>query len=349
MKIFFSSVLCFLIFISCEENKKNIIDNFNTIENINHIPIELTGDSFFSKVWKIHYVDNRLIAYDVDNTFLFSVTDLDNKMMLAKFGKLGQGPGEILGMVTTTSMVNKNTISFFEPNKSILYTINYEDLSNPLLTEILSVKGIDLIMTLTPLSSDLFIATGIFEQGRYMLLDKSGKVISYNFDYPTLSNDEIFTNAHKAMSFQGELAVRPDGKRFFSVCEDSEVFEIIEITQNNTLNKLFEFHGELGNFKPDGDGINSISAAVSRNSKMKFIDSYCTQEYIYLLYSNRVIGDNLYKAYLANTVLIFDWNGNTIKLLNLDTDVSKIAIDGNNRYMYAYSNDTEQLVAFSLE
>ncbi|SFL52127.1 TolB-like 6-blade propeller-like [Porphyromonadaceae bacterium KH3CP3RA] len=349
MKIYLSLVLCLFISLSCKENEKKIINNFNEIENVSHTPVKLDNDSFFSKVWKIYYVNDKLITYDVDNEFLFSITDLNKKVMLSKFGKLGQGPDEISGMVTTTSIVNKNTISFFEPNKSILYTINFENPTNLLLTEELSVKGIDMIMTLTPLSSDLFVATGIFEQGRFLLLDKAGKVISYNFDYPTFTNEEIFTHAHKAMAFQGKLAVRPDGKRFFFACEDSEVFEIIEITQNNNLNKIFEFHGELGNFKPEGDGRNSIAAAISRNSKKKFIDSYCTQDYIYLLYSNKVIGDNIYDAYLANTVLVFDWDGNPVKLLNLDTTVSNIAINENDRYMYAYSNDTEQLIRFTLE
>lgn len=349
MKIYISCALCLLIFLSCGENRKSIIDSFREIENINHTPVKLKNDSHFSKVFKIYCINNNLITYDVDGEFIFSITNLDKEIMLSKFGKLGQGPDEILGMVTTTSIVNENTISFFEPNKSILYTINFENLTNPVLTEVLSVKGIDMILTLTPLSSDIFVATGIFEKGRYMLLDKSGKVISYNFDYPTFTNEEMFTNAHKAMAFQGRLAVRPDGKRFFFACEDSEVFEIIEITQNNNLYKIFEFHGEVANFKPEGDGIESVSAAIDRNSKTKFIDSYCTQDHIYLLYSNRVIGDNGYNAYLANRVFVFDWDGNPVKLLNSDIDVSNIAIDENDRYMYAYSNDTEQLIRFTLE
>jgi hypothetical protein len=347
MKNYLFPVLCLFIFFSCKENKKNILDNFNRIENISHTPIKLADTSYFSQVWKIYIVNNKLIAYDVDHTFLFSVTDLDKKVMVSKFGKLGQGPDEILGTVTTTSIVDKNTISFFEPNKSILYTIDYEDLTDPLLTEVLSVKGKNII-TLTPISSELFIATGLFEQGRYMLLDKSGKILSYHFDYPPFPNDEIFTNAHKALAFQGDLAVRPDGKRFFFACEDSEVFEIVEITRNNNLNKIYEFYGELGNYKPEGDGKNSISAALSRHSKTKFIDSYCTQDYIYLLYANKVIGDNIYDAYLANTILVFDWDGNAVKLLNLDTVVSNIAIDENDRYLYAYCNDTEQLIRFKL-
>jgi len=338
----------FTHFFSCKENKISIISSFNKIENLNHTPIKLKNDSLFSKVFKIYCIDNYLIAYDVDGEFIFSITDLNKEIMLSKFGKLGQGPNEILGMPTTTSMVDKNTISFFEPNKSILYTINFENLTNPLCREELSVKGIDIIMTLTPLSSDLFVATGIFEQGRYLLLDKEGKVISYNFDYPSFTNEEMFTNAHKAMAFQGKLAVRPDGKRFFFACEDSEIFEIIEITQNNNLNKIFEFYGELANFKPEGDGMESVSAAIDRNSKIKFIDSYGTRDYIYLLYANKVIGDNIYDAYLANTVLVFDWEGNPVKLLKLNTNVSNIAINENDTYMYAYSNDTEQLIRFKL-
>lgn len=347
-KKYLSILICLFSIFSCNEKIENITDYFKTKEDLNHTVIKLENDSYYSKVWKFYCFDNKLVAYDVDHAYLFSITDLNKKVMLTKFGKIGQGPDEVLGTVTSTSMVGKNVISFFEPNKSVLYTVNFEDVASTVQTEVLSVKGTDIILTLTPLSSDLFIATGIFEQGRYLLLDKKGRVISYNFEYPTLPNDEAFTHAQKAMVFQGALASRPDGERFFSVCEDNEVFEIIEVTSTNELNKIFEFHGEMGDFKAEGDGVNSVSAAVSRFSKKKFIDSYCTQDNIYLLYSNRVIGSKINNAYFSDIVLIFNWDGNPIKMLNLDVDVSSIAVDEVDRYLYAYSDDIEQIIRFDL-
>lgn len=349
MKKYLSAAICLFILFSCKEKIESITDYFKTEKNIHNTVIELEDESQYSRVWKLYCFDNKLVAYDVDHSYLFSITDLNKKEIVTKFGKIGQGPDEILGTVTSTSMFSKNAFSFFEPNKSVLYMVNFEDITSPVQTEVLSVKGIDVIMTLTPLSSNLFIATGIFERGRYLLLDKTAKVISYNFDYPTLPNEGTFTHAHKAMAFQGDLGVRPDGERFFSACEDNEVFEIIEITSQNELNMIFKFHGELGDYKSDGDGINSISAAISKFSKTKFIDSYCTQNYIYLLYSNRAIENKINNPYLADRVLVFDWDGKPVKILNLDAEVNSIAVDEIDQYLYAYCEDIEQIIRFDLK
>ncbi len=62
-----------------------------------------------------------------------------------------------------------------------------------------------------------------------------------------------------------------------------------------------------------------------------------------------MIGSNIYDAYLANKIIVFDWDGNPIKILNLDTEVSNITIDENDRVIYAYSNEMEQLIKFKLE
>lgn len=336
---------------SCKESKyskHSFVDNFKKSEVINHSVVQLDKDSYFSRVWKIYHAGNGIIAYDVDDQFLFSFTALNQKKMVSKFGKLGQGPDEILGMVTATSLIDNYTITFFEPNRGVLYKINFEDILNPKLSRKLSVKELGAILTLTPISPDLFVATGAFEEGRYLLLNKSGEVLSYNFDYPRFDNEDHFTNAHKAMAFQGSISVRPDGERFFFVCRKSEVFEIIEVTQDDKLTKKFEFHGEMGDYKAEGDGVNSISAAISRYSKLKFIDSYATQQYIYLLYSDRVIDGGVENPYSANRVFVFDWNGKPVKLFNLDVDVNCIAINESDDNMYAYSNDTEQLLKFDL-
>lgn len=290
-KLFYILLLfCSLILFSCQESNRSFADNFKKVDDINHSVVQLDKDSYFSRVWKIYHTGNSIVANDMDNQFFFSITDLNQRKIVSKFGGLGQGLDEIARMVATTSLIDNHTISFYDSYKGVLYKADFEDNLNPQISiEWLADNLSSSIMRLTPISSDLFVAIGRFEQGRYLLVNKAGEVLSYNFDYPRFDNEEYFTNAHKAMAFQGHISVRPDGERFFFACGDSEVFEIIEVAQGDRLKKIYEFHGEMGDYKADGDGVNTISAPISRYSKLKFIDSYASQQYIYLLYSDRVI------------------------------------------------------------
>ncbi|RNC63315.1 BF3164 family lipoprotein [Proteiniphilum sp. X52] len=344
-------VVWVFLFCSCNKShKKKIINEFKEEKNIENEAIKLKNDSIFSMVFGMICLNDNLIAYDVDNIFLFSITDLKKHEMLSKFGKLGQGPEDISSLPTSVSIVDQTSISFFESNKNILYTINLKDPVSPTIQKNEFLKeSEEMFMSLSPIKSNLFIATGTFANGRYLLMNKNGEKISYNFDYPHVPNKENLTNAHKAMAFQGKLMARPDGERFFFACEDSEIFEIIKIEQDNKLNKIYEFHGELAHFKAEGDGITTIASAIDRNSNTKFVDAYGTQNFIYLLYANKIIGNDIYKSYLANTILVFDWNGKAIKKLNLDTDLSKIAVDEFDKTLYGIDPNSETyLVKFPL-
>lgn len=229
-------VLCLLwilILYSCNnKNQGDILSGFYKIENISNTSIKLENDSILHQVFGLICSNNNLIAYDVDGTYFFSFTDLKSNTMLSKVAKQGQGPNEVVGYPQSISLIDKHTFSFFESNKCILYSVNFKDPSYPRLKKKVVLNRDDgIIMSMIPLPPYLYIALGHFEQGRYLLLDKEGKKISYNFEYPKLPNDEMFTNAHKAMAFQGEFMGRPDGERFFFACTNSEVFEIIEVSQ----------------------------------------------------------------------------------------------------------------------
>ncbi|HBG41549.1 MAG TPA: hypothetical protein DDW85_09065 [Porphyromonadaceae bacterium] len=195
------------------------------------------------------------------------------------------------------------------------------------------------MINIVPLISGKYVALGLFENGRYLLLDNAGKEISYNFDYPKFEGEESFTNAHKAMAFQGKIMNRPDGRRFFFACSNSELFQIFQI-KNNKIGSIYDFQGEFATFVPEGDGHQKIAAGVSRDSKTKFIDAYCTQKYIYLLYSNRLIRENINKAFYANIILVYDWNGKAIKRYNLDIDVNNIAVNEDDNMIYASDNES---------
>lgn len=205
------------------------------------------------------------------------------------------------------------------------------------------------IINALPIAYKRYIALGGFEGGRYLLLDENGNSLSSFFKYPEFTNYKNITNLHKALAFQGHLMRRPDGKRFFFAGRESEIIEILEIDKTDNINKIFNFHGRIAEFNFDGDGINFTASTIKNKSKLFFIDANCTQNYIYLLYSNKVIKDNLSNALKSSKILVIDWNGKPINLFQLDIDVNYIAVDENDVILYAYNADEEQLVKFNIK
>lgn len=85
-------------------------------------------------------------------------------------------------------------------------------------------------------------------------------------------------------------------------------------------------------------------------NRMGYWDIDVTEEYIYTLYSGRERTDPNQST--GNKVFVFDWEGNPIKQLNLDVEVSRIAVDQNNETLYAVANDDNNealIVSFSLD
>jgi len=238
-------------------------------------------------------------------------------------------------------------MTLFNSNQNTLFYINYK--GDMLPKKKLEFNKNDNIRSVISISSQRYIALGAFEEGRYLLLDENGEKLSFNFDYPSMTDGtELSTPMFKHMAFQGTLMRKPNGDSFFFVTSKSEIFEIIKVNEDDKLDKVFSYHGETGQFVFEGDGYSRTSIATKRASKMFFADATCSDNYIYLLYSNKVIGDNLYRAYRSNNVLVFDWKGEPVTSLLLDIEVDNIAVDKNDSYMYAYNKSTEQLVKFDL-
>lgn len=332
---------------ACSVKKDSLADQFRITKEIQHERVEVRNNESYSQIYRLLIEGENLIAYDYTGDFFFSKTDLRNQTIDFHFGRKGQGPNEVMMMPNGVTIFN-NKLYFYSINQSALFFIDYRQESDCFPEKVMASNREDQIMEITPIDFDKFVALGGFKEGRYLLLDKDGGKISYNFDYPTFDGDKDTSPMHKFMAFQGHLVSRPDGKSFFFAGSSSELFEIIEIRENDVMNKVFDFQGELAQFVLEGDGIKISSAAIKKESKMFFIDANCTQNYIYLLISDKIIGDDFYNAIRSNKILVFDWNGNPVTSLSLDIEVNSIAVDSSDKVLYAYDQGNEQLVKFNL-
>lgn len=344
-------ILSFLLIniTSCTAKEINKIeDMFRTPKVLTHEVMENYEDEYYSKVSKLLNDENYLIAYDFNGNTFFSKTDLDDNNKMHHFGTMGQGPNEVMMMPQNLSLIGNKEVSFYSINKSLLYAINYAEGSDYNPMKIIDFDRKKNILGVLPVAYNQYIAMGAFDDGRYLMLDNNGDEISYSFDYPSFDGADQLTGLHKFLAFQGHMMRKPDGTSFCFAGHHSELLDIIKINKNGKLDKVFSFQGELAKFSTEGDGINGGSVPISKESKMFFIDTNCTDKYIYLLFSNKRVKDGIYEAYQSKQVLVFDWKGKPITSYELDIPVNCIAVDRKDKILYGYNQEDEKMVKFDL-
>ncbi len=248
------------------------------------------------------------------------------------------------------SILPGQKISYLDAQTRTLYQANYSQLNSIQIEKKVNlIKNSTFFLGLIPMANNYFIGVGFMEKNRYAVLDQNGKTLSFNFEYPADDKNSA-TNFQKAMAYQGGLVANPNGTKCFSYCIYSEIFEILQLQKEGTLTKIKDIHFDKAIYIPEGDGKNSASAVIKKESKMAFLSGAATDKYIYLLYSGRVIGTDFYFALKSNTILVFDWDGNPIIRYNLDVDINTFTVSEDNKIIYAIVNGKEDtyLVKFNL-
>lgn len=340
-------IMSILITFSACNKKATLLNQFDNQKSVKHQNINLSEDDFLSRVWNLYIERDYLFLYNDDGKTYISIYDIKKNKIVNRFITRGIGPDEISSPPQSITLFPKNKLTYFDSNTKTLYETDYS-IVDSLKTKISNKMNKTLaISKLVPLAYGYYLAVGMFEKGRYAVLNREANIISYNFDYPKDEMVNISTYL-KAMAYQGKLNVTKDGKKIAFSGLSSEILEIMEITQKGELLKIKDIHYDLAKYVPDGN-INEVSASIKKESKMAFVNSSLTSDYIYVLYSGRKIGNDFENAIKGNIVLVFDWNGNPIIRYNLDIDVTCIAIGEDNKTLYAISEaDDTNLVKFSI-
>lgn len=286
------------------------------------------GDSL-GRVLTLEAVDDYLILAGEYERTLFTILKPDLSYCF-HFGHEGQGPNEMLGL-SGVMMIRNGCLTLSDGFK--LYQHRLENLYNSVDNPVAAFRSEknDAMVWVTPLTDSLFVASGVFPNGkRFKVLDKSGKVYGYMGEYP-LEEETNLPFYIVGSSFLSIMTSHPTSSRFALGTQYGGMLDIMEWKQqDSTLHRI----GGICEFKPrltSKDIMGTPNFAPDAHTRYGYLKLDSDAEYVYALYSGRLHKKGT-PYFEGNTVHVFDWNGTPICQINLDKDVNDIAVVKNKLY-----------------
>jgi len=346
MKKSYPIILAILVLAGCNENAdQEMIINSNSLtiesfpETSNYTFTKLT-DYTEGTPYKFYEVDSGLYIFDIkgrDNK-IFHFYNLEKHEFTQNFIGKGHGPNESFSPhasglkngklwvfdFTMRKIIETDLINLEEKEIRLPYYFNHIEILN----EKENIGNV--------LSNSNF---------KFQKIDKqTGKLISEFgvFDkIPEGINDELL---HEY--FQSSFSISPNEKKLVSVYRWHDAIEIFDL---ETLeSKLFYGAGNINNdfglvIGETGDLI------LDRGGDMVqcTVDISVTDNYIYKLFSG--ITESVVDYFYCNTVLVYDWEGNPIKQIQLDRKVMSFSVSPDDSRLYSFDVNTGEVIYVDLE
>ncbi|WP_186756038.1 BF3164 family lipoprotein [Echinicola salinicaeni] len=282
-----------------------------------------------------------LYVVDPDKNYVFSIIDIAKDKMVSRFGKIGEGPCELNRISSVLRVPGApNKIGVYCMQKFSYFEFGLDQVlkkSNDKEAECeLQLKNFDPnFMRVINIGNNRFLGVGFFDK-KYALTSPGTTMPKfYYMDYHFQNEFQSeYANESLAMASQGDLVLKPDGSKVFFGAHNFMGFDIFKLKEDSLI---LEKRAELTTpkFKKRGEG-NILSVDFSSDNMYGYQKSVASDQFIYALYS----GKNKNEEYrLCKWVYVYDWNGNFIKRIELDREVSSITVSENDSYLIGTVDD----------
>lgn len=196
---------------------------------------------------------------------------------------------------------------------------------------------------------DLILATGLYEQGRYLLFSPDKNQKNYFMDYPSHPEFPNIQEYTKSILYASSvLKIHPDKQAF--VCGDkySGILDICCI-RNEKIERIKQhiFHYPKVYIREKTTGYPYV--AYSKGNCFGFTDISVSKDHIYAIYSGKTFRKNKNNFQQCQILIVLDWEGNITNTHYIDTPLSLIEFDMKENTIYAIGHiPTASLVKITL-
>lgn len=160
------------------------------------------------------------------------------------------------------------------------------------------------------------------------------------FPYP----EDGLSDMSRTMSYDGRLYKHPSEEKFLYACYSGRWVFTFEL-EGNSMKNMLPLYGLVPQFKLKKDG---VGVSKSENDFMG-ANAFVTAKHIFVhlhefmwkdFFENKIENQG-YPYWFANQIYVFDWDGNPVKRIKLDSYVHGYVLDSSERYLYALTKDVK--------
>jgi hypothetical protein len=330
MKFFILTFLfVILTFSACEKSAQKMSDYFNHKETGILTELNYPNDSI-GKPDFIYSFDDYIILSDPQLDYLLSSYNVINHEF-SRFLKKGRGPNESLDVQQINQSIGEN--SFF-----VKSTFGQDFFIYSLTNDVIDFqqKVAHSGNCISSFWDKKLIISSQYGDKRYSVENiedrqhtEFGNEIAFN-NYPQNIISHIL---------QGLCTGTTELKRFAWFSIYGEAYEIYDYSNLSGIVPIKQFLGVL----PHVD-MQQGNPVLSFETKIGIPSVTANDEYIFALYNEHILKDAITlrdDLFLCNKILIFDWNGNPVKLLQFDKLLRSISYNKQYNILYGVGYDDD--------
>ncbi|MDR3235285.1 MAG: TolB-like 6-bladed beta-propeller domain-containing protein [Prevotellaceae bacterium] len=325
-------------FFSCIGKEKKYDDEFEVKKNVELHSIEypdILGTSM-----QLLMNDSLILINDFRGDSLIHVFNIKNLNLVRKIVSVGNGPNELISPLEIQRTDSNLYIYYRQAN--ILYSIPWSVITegSKYMKKLFQISPES--NHLYPLSDSIFISSG-FHPKRYALIEK-GEIFKEFGEYPAYWNGEKnIPDKARAMFHQTDFLKHPAKQRLLTY--SSHIIEIYDDILN--LNEPLLVKSKLlGKYRYKFTVGNILSTDREADIEIGIVYVACSHDYIYVVYNPNKYN---YEGKGSN-ILVYDWNGNPIELLQFNKTISCLVIDEDERKGYVIAEDpNDSLMYFDIK
>ena len=323
MKTYFYSFFLLILTSCLSPSGTSMVDLFDVQRQESPQPLAIETDSIRNP-YLMTYHQGLLVFGNIHAPHFISVFDGETGRFLGDCASRGAGPEEFIHLGGLASVRDK--LGLWDAGKSTVALARI-DRHQPAASafEFLKMQGdssLVAVFQVTPVREDLFVAAGIVRGHRFALMDGQGRVVGGFGEYPE-GHETQNTDMENGFVYQSLLATQGERSLLAAATAMGESIQFYDLSDrdNPVLVREFTFRHPL--YNRTGDQEQPI--VFDAKNPDGFIDLKATPDYCVGLFSGEARTD--LRAYGGDKIVIFDWDGNPVKLITLGQSYTNLAVD----------------------
>ena len=327
-------VFCLMLLASCQPANKEVKTYPITLEKLPG------GDFLMSGVSQLVLFDSVLAVRETRRDSVVHLYDLRENRYIGMQCPIGQGPDEFTP-VLFLSADRRGGCTAYDPNLSMLYRLKREakgTIGLQRIWETDKTKGL-LHSNIYPLGNGTYLATGIYDNHCFCLLDSTGNTIRAFGEYPYRDKEERqLSGIIKSQIYQGNITIAPSGKKFLASKDCGDLISIYAI-ETDSFRLLKNVYATFPEYKYQEEHY----LGMSRETPLTYLDAVSTDDLVFLLYSGRSVQEAALSAFYGNRIFVLNWEGEKVTELQCEQDLAALCLspDGKTMYVIAYNPEPE--------